>query len=167
MTRKNTNTCSSPTASLASVHNEYRLSGSSLRFYILSHVVTQVRRRTPTEQDHALCRQDRKVQVFSEGHWDGVHKEEDGGDVQHSSFPHCGSARVQGHAGHQHTTSPYRQNMVVCVNVVLCFSFFMSDDLLLNIPLPLYVFCFSNLFSGEMQKYKHYFISITSRKHHN
>lgn len=109
MVRQNTDT-SSPTALSANKNHKKLLMNPTV--CMLSHIILQFRRGTPAEQDHALCRQDRKVKVFSEGHWDGVHKEEDGGDVQHSSSPHCGSARVPGHAGHQHSTPPYRQNMV-------------------------------------------------------
>lgn len=80
MTRQNAGT-SDPTACSTSANSNCKTLVINVTVYILAHVILQVRRRTPAEQDHALCRQNRKVKVFSEGHRDGVHKEEDGGDV--------------------------------------------------------------------------------------
>lgn len=73
---------------------------------------TQLRGRPQAQQDHALCGQDRQVQVLPEGYRDRVHQEEDGGGGQHASATHRGGAGVSRDSCCQHTTAPYRQDMV-------------------------------------------------------
>lgn len=142
LSRQN-NATSTPTALSTSSSNNYEKLAMNLTLCLLSHIILQFRWRTPAKQDHALCRQDCKVKVFSEGHWDRVHKEEDGGDVQHSSSPYCGSARMPRHAGHQHSTSSYWQNMVQSALIqwiFLLFSFFSCWKIYL-LPLKIFFVC--------------------------
>ena len=83
--------------------------------------LAQVRGRPPAQQDHALCGQDRQVQVLPEGHGDRVHQEEDWGDVQHAPAAHCGGAGVSWDAGRQHPSAPHRQDMVVVGRIIAVF----------------------------------------------
>lgn len=63
--------------------------------------------RTQAEQDHALRGQDRQIQIFSEGHRDGVYQKEDGRSVQYPPSTHCGAAGTPRNAGCQHSASTH------------------------------------------------------------
>ena len=93
---------------------------SSLLLLHYASPLPQVRGRPQAQQDHAFCGQDRQVQVLPEGHGDGVHQEEDGGDVQHAPAAHRGGAGVSRDAGSQHPAAAHRQDMVVVDQVSYC-----------------------------------------------